>query len=228
MPSYIPEPNEISDSISEKGYADRLSFIRKTLGWHFATLLAVLGLLYGPLPHIPTAQAGGILLGVLALLSVVRTMWRGRPVEVALAGWLLPLPIGALALFIQSLPDARLVAVSLLVPGLFAMLYGALCGRDFSFVGQYLLSLIASAVMLAGFATALRLTRGEAWLSLGVSTLYLTYFVYDFAALMFRRRKGEELAATLDFFRDPLNFFGYTLRVIRHWKKHKIWSVPRG
>jgi hypothetical protein len=46
--------------------------------------------------------------------------------------------------------------------------------------------------------------------------------VYDLAALMSRRRQHETWAAVADLFRDVLNVFGYSYRVVRHWRRHRI------
>ena len=55
--------------------------------------------------------------------------------------------------------------------------------------------------------------------------MFVIYWVYDLASLLARRRQGEELAAVVDLYRDVFNFFGYAVRMIKHWQKHKIWTV---
>jgi FtsH-binding integral membrane protein len=104
--------------------------------------------------------------------------------------------------------------------------YTGLCGRDFSFVGQYLLSLIASSVSLAVLAPILHQTPGQAAWAMGADAIYLTFFCYDLASLMSRRRANESLAAAVDLYRDVFNVLGWIVRCIRHWKRHRIWTVP--
>ncbi len=36
----------------------------------------------------------------------------------------------------------------------------------------------------------------------------------------------QSVAAVTDFYRDVFNVFGYVIRVARHWRKHRIWSMP--
>jgi hypothetical protein len=50
--------------------------------------------------------------------------------------------------------------------------------------------------------------------------------VYDNASLLARRRLGEELGAVVDLYRDVLNVFGWVVRVLAHWRKHRIWNIP--
>jgi FtsH-binding integral membrane protein len=58
-----------------------------------------------------------------------------------------------------------------------------------------------------------------------INVVYLSYLVYDLAALLTRRRLGEEVGAVLDLYRDVLNMFSYPIRVWKHWRTHKIWSA---
>jgi FtsH-binding integral membrane protein len=95
---------------------------------------------------------------------------------------------------------------------------------DFSFVGQFVLSLIASTVILAVAALALGIEPAKAGFLLGANAIYLFYLVYDSASLLARRRLGEEIAAVVDLYRDVFNVFGYLVRVARHWRKHRIWA----
>jgi hypothetical protein len=52
----------------------------------------------------------------------------------------------------------------------------------------------------------------------------VTYFTFDFWCLAYRRRSDEAIAAAHDLFRDYLNIFGYIARVIRHWRRHRLWQ----
>jgi len=107
----------------------------------------------------------------------------------------------------------------------FAYIYTFVCGRDFSFVGQFVLSLIVSSVALSLLSLALNHKGIYAAEALGWNAIFLSYFVYDGASLLSRRRVGEEIAAVVDLYRDVINFFGYVPRVVHHWHKHRIWQL---
>ena len=115
----------------------------------------------------------------------------------------------------------------LLVGPLASTIYGALSGRDYSFVGNFMLSLIASSVAIAAVCSQEGYSRRLAAEGLGLNAAYLFYVIYDLASIQSRRRTGEEWAAVTDLYRDVFNVFGYIRRVIIHWQKHKIWSLTR-
>ena len=157
-------------------------------------------------------------------LDALRVASRGLPREASVS-------LAASApMFLAAGLAARTMAIvgvpvwALLVGPAFALAYTLLCGRDYSFVGCGLLSLIGSSVLIAGLAQQTGLEhRAAAW-ALGLNAVYLVYFVYDLASLMSRRRRGEEPAAVVDLYRDVFNVFGYVPRVVSHWRRHRIWQ----
>lgn len=100
--------------------------------------------------------------------------------------------------------------------------YTIACGRDFSFIGLWMLS----AVLIVGTVSVVAwLTHPGLLSSVNAATFalaYLSYYVYDLAALLTRRRRGEEIGAVVDLYRDVLNFTTYTGRIVQHWRKFRI------
>ncbi|HCD99673.1 MAG TPA: hypothetical protein DER07_01365, partial [Armatimonadetes bacterium] len=62
---------------------------------------------------------------------------------------------------------------------------------------------------------------------LAANAAYLFFLVYDLAAVLTRRLPKEEWGAVVDLYRDALNFLTYSVRVVRHWRKHRIWSATK-
>ena len=227
VPNYVPEPLEVPGNVTLERYPVRLAFIRRVTLLHAASLCLVAGIAWLPArtPRpMPLIAVLAVLAATMLLLDFVRVRLRGRPKE---AFWSVAL---APAVAIATGIAARVAVLdgypvwSALVGPAFALAYTLLCGRDYSFVGCGLLALIGSSVTLAGLAVQTHMGhRAAAW-ALGFNAAYLVYFVYDLASLMSRRRRGEEMAAVVDLYRDVFNVFGYVPRVVRHWNEHRIWQ----
>jgi hypothetical protein len=209
VPNFIPDPLEIPGAVTQRPYRERVGFIKRVNALHALSMLAVAAALLAPMPVLEPGSAL-VFLGVcLLLFSMLRTVERGRQVEAAVSAILLPVALLAVAVAVRSLVEAGVPAWSPAVGVACAVIYAMLCGRDFSFVGQYLLALVVSTV------------------ALGLNAVILFYFVYDTASLLARRRPGEELAAVADLYRDVFNFFGFGVQMGRHWRKHGIWQAPK-
>jgi FtsH-binding integral membrane protein len=224
VPNYIPAPIEVPNNVTEEGYMVRLGFIRRVAVLHFLSLLIIGGLSMLDLPAIPLKSSVIELGTVLLLLSLTRIRQRGKKLDQILSLAIFPVLLGLIAIVVRTLNQSGWPVWGTLVGAACAVLYALLCGRDFSFVGQFVLSLIVSCVALAIVATTLGTEPREAALLLGLNSIYLFYLVYDSASLLARRRLGEEAAAVVDLYRDVFNVFGYLFRVARHWRKHKIWA----
>jgi hypothetical protein len=226
VPNYIPDPIEIPGNVSEELYASRLTFIRSVQILHFGSFL-VIGLV-SCIPWKPPFQATLLGFGIiLGSLVVVRVAFRKARTEAVFStSLLLPLLV-SLGFLVQHF-QARGYPIWAVVfgPG-FALIYALLCGRDHSFVGQFMLSLIASSTAIAALSVAAPTTLLDARFALIANAIYLGYFVYDLASLLARRRSHEKLAAVVDLYRDVLNIFGYLVRCVRHWRKHRIFVIPR-
>ena len=226
VPNYVPEPVEVPDNVTQRPYLVRLAYVRRVAILHFVSLLFVGMIAYSPVPLLPIWAATAAL-GVCVLVLCGLRIWlrRGRS-EAMVSAALLPLLLTLLGLVVKALVLQGWPMWTLFVGPAFALMYTVLCGRDFSFLGQYLLSLIASSVTIAALADAAPFSRVAAEFALAANAAYLSYYVYDLASLLARRRLGEELAAVVDLYRDVLNFFGYLFRVLQHWRRHRIWA-PR-
>lgn len=226
VPNYVPDPIEIPGNVTEEPYHARLGFVKRVSLLHFASLLVVGAVAY--LPYAPPRAVSLWMLGVFLIgLAITRVALRKRRTEARVSGMLLPplLVLVGFALHHLQLAGHPIWTV-IIGPGC-AIIYATLCGRDYSFVGQYLLSLIASSTAIAALAVAAPSTLADARFALIANGVYLSYYVYDLASLLARRRLREEFAAVVDLYRDVLNIFGYIVRCIGHWRKHRIWVIPR-
>ncbi len=227
VPNYVPDPIEIPGNVHLEPYFVRLQFIQRVNLLHVASL-GLVGILYSAnLPELPLLVSLGLLAGCLLALSVVRVSMRGGRSEVAVSLMVLPAALACVALTLQA---ATRLGWPIWIGGWGAaatLLYAALAGRDFSFVGQYFLTLIASSAAIGFYAANNGWNHGEGAIGLAANFLFLSYSVYDRSMLMYRRRVGEEWAAVVDLYRDVFNVFGYLVRCVQHWRRHRIWVVPR-
>ena len=226
VPNYIPQQLEVPGNVSLELWDEKVAFLRRVTAWHLASVVAVLLLTRLRLPATSLQAGCGMLVAALALLCVVRIVTRGTAWDLRVSASLAPVALVPLVLVIDALHRAGFPVWAPLAGIGATALYTVLCGRDFSFMGQYLLSLIGSEVGLAVAAPILGLSPVQAAWAMGLNAAYLTYFCYDLASLMSRRRRGEALAAAVDLYRDVLNVFGWILRCIRHWRRHRIWTMP--
>ena len=226
VPNYMPDPIEVPGNVTTERYSVRLAFIRRVIGLYMASLGLIWGFTMAPIPHFGIEPSLVVLIAFLLILEFVRIRWRGKRQEPIVSCVVFIPVILLLALSLRELQIAKFPVWAFFVGPTCAAIYASLCGRDFSFVGCFFLSLIASSVMVAVGSISLRLSGPSATCALLTNFAYLLYWVYDLAALMARRRIGEEAAAVVDLYRDVFNIFGYIPRVIYHWKKHRIWVVP--
>ncbi len=204
----------------------RLGFIKRVAAFHLASLIVVGGVAYSPF-SLPRDQSWWPMAVLLLTLAVLRVALRRGPREATISTYLLIPLLVCVGLALSPVQTAGFPLWSLVLGPGFALIYALICGRDFSFMGQYLLSLIASTTIIAALWVSAPDTLANARWSLAANTVFLTFIVYDSASLLARRRLGEELAAVVDLYRDVLNFSGYLVRCIKHWRKHRIWIVPR-
>lgn len=221
--NYIPEPEAMPGNVTQERYRIRLRFLR-TVYAHLLVAVGVAGIAENAAKGAvkPDAKWIATLLIVLVLCSLVRTFGRGKAWEPKLG---LPLLFMVVAAAIPASLSALASGWPLWSPivGLFTFgLYMALCGRDFSFVGGYVLSLIVSSTLIAIVLVVESAPTSRSITALLSNTAVLGYVAYDLAALLSRRKVGEEHAATLDLFRDIFNLAGWVPRVVMHWYRHRI------
>ncbi len=223
VPNYVPEPLEVPANVTLEPYARRLRFIRRVTLRHALVVALVAALaatdaageieaFFGPWLSV------GLLLALLVALDLVRIARRGTAMEARASAAAIPVLLPFAAVALRTLHDLGVPVSAAAFGYACAGLYTFACGRDYSFVGNGAISLLASSV-----AVAIWFAEGVP-LALLVNAAVLVYHVYDLASLLSRRRTGEEWAAALDLFRDVFNVFGWILRVARHWRAHRIWA----
>jgi len=226
VPNYVPDPIEIPDNVTEQPYAARLKFIREMQCLQIVSIMVVLGLASIPqIPVLPPIPVAIVLFAFLIGLCLIRIGLRRTPREAKVSTWTLPILLVLVAVAARTATDAGVEIWAAVVGPVFAFFYMVCCSRDFSFVGQYVLSLIASSVAIASVSLLIGHTGAYAGEALAINAAFLTYFVYDGASLLSRRRVGEQLATVVDLYRDCLNIFGFIPRVVQHWHKHRIWQL---
>jgi hypothetical protein len=223
VPNYVPEPEAMPGNVTQEPYAARLRFIRQTLYRFTLWVLLIAVLAY----VIPKGYAQDVRLipawaVTLAALSLVRTAGRGRSWEVSTAPIQAVIAIVSTALATRAMSFASFPVWSILVGIGCFVLYAMFCGRDFSYVGGYVLALIASSTVISFVMIEEGLTSIQSQQAILWNAGALFYLVYDLASLMCRRKVGEITAATVDLFRDVFNLFGWVPRVIMHWHRHRI------
>lgn len=227
--NYIPDAIEVPGNVAESTWPAKLAFVRKVAFLHLVSLVVLfLGITvartYWPTIHL--AIAVSLYLGISIAESTVRILWRGRKREVFWSLVLAPALVISLATLIVASARFHLPLWAALVPPLFGAAYISLCGRDFSFIGLFCSGAFGSITLVPYIATRIHGTGiNFAWPIL-VSSAYWLYYCWDLASLMSRRRTGEEITAVIDLYRDILNIFGYSVRCIRHWQQHRIWTLP--
>lgn len=224
IPNYIPEPDAIPRNVTKEKYHLRLIFIRQVLTRFALTVFAVSTIaIFSATIQGNKFSQGIVAFGIVMILSSgLRTMFRSNPKESKIAEGLLFLQVLAYGTLFAIAHQLNLPVWSALVGLGCFFIYANLCGRDFSFVGGFVLSLIASSVIIATITVTQGYIPGQSAMALGWNAAVLLYVVYDLAALMSRRKINEQWAAVADLYRDPLNFIGYSIRVVKHWRRHRI------
>lgn len=170
--------------------------------------------------------SGAVLLCTMLLLTVCRFAFGGGKREI-IASAILALPVLVSAgLFFGALYLYRApVWVLMLVPT-GGLLYSIISGRDFSFVGQYFLSLAFTILMgLLGREFTPELVPNLVW-GIAIAVIVQFFYSYNMAMILKRRRLNELPCAITDFYCDALNFLTYSLRVKRHWRRFRAASPP--
>jgi len=227
VPNYVPEPLEVPGNVTLTPYRTRVQFIRRVTYCHLIGLSVAGGLAFLPWPHLGWLSASLVLAGLLIGLDLLRIQLRGTRLEASVSTLFLPVVVALVGWCARELTLAQIPVWAAWAGVVCSAVYSVACGRDYSFVGGYMLALIPSSMILAAVSIQARFGVHEAAWALSFNAIYLFYFAYDLASLMARRREDEVLAGVVDLHRDVFNFFGYFVRVIRHWKKHRIWVQPR-
>jgi hypothetical protein len=222
IPPYFPEPETIPGCVANADYDTRLAFVRRVVYLHLLAVAPMFGLAWLPgfQPHVGTSAL--LVLAVLLALTLTRRLGPGGRADRVSCVLLYPVLAwgvgGMLTVLSQTMPVTFLCMLTALLS---SGLYTATCGRDFSFLGQFFFSLVApTAVALVQVIVLREYHAGVAAWTLAFVLMF--FVVYDLAALLQRRRDGEQWPAVIDLFRDSLNFITYGFRVIAHVRKFRI------
>lgn len=221
VPNYVPEPLEVPANVTQEDYSRRLRFIRNVTIRHGALVLLILAMAASPMmeslsERVSLVASGAVLAGLLIALDLLRIARRGLAIEGRASSLAIPAIVFFTALVGRTAYENDWPVITPIFGLIVAWFYTAIAGRDYSFVGNFVISLAVSTVILVAWETTA--------LGYFLNAAFLLYWTYDLASLLSRRRVGEEWAASVDLFRDVFNLFGYVPRVIRHWHRHDIWS----
>jgi FtsH-binding integral membrane protein len=225
VPNFVPDAIEVSRNVNTMRHGLRLLFVRRVQLLFWFSLVVAASLAKASDMPFTGSEALIAWLVLLAVLSYCRTRYRGRSFDETLSKGSVPLVLVSTAYLGSTLYSMGLPIQAALVGVTCAVVYAFAAGRDFSFVGQFALSWVISSVILALVATLQQLSAETTRSALILNSIVLLYVVYDSSALLARRRMGEEIAAVIDLYRDIFNIFGYALRCLRHWRKHRIWAL---
>ena len=223
---YFPEPIEVPGAVGRGKHAEAIRFARILTGTHALTIIFTA--LWAFLPQVnpsvwlPDPTDGlFVFLGGLLALTVWRRAIKSPWLDAAGSTLLLVPTLAGLASmgsvgFLLGWPVWCIPAMAFL-----AALYSLLCGRDFNFSGQCILSLLTITVALIALAALGKIAPIEAAHGVSMSLIYGVYIAYDGAMVMRRRRNGEALASVADIYRDLLNFITYSFRIWSHWRRFR-------
>ncbi len=224
VPPYIPQPVEIPNNLTQEKHLVRLGFVRRVAALHLLTVLIIGGLVALPVPGLPLPTAVALMLGSLIALVSLRRIEKGQKYEQIVSLVLFPLMLVSLAMVIEGLQSIGWPVWAIPVGIVIAQLYTFLSGRDMSYIVMFLIPAIIGMACIAAYGFLQQFSIEKILGACALHCTVLFYYVYDLASLLSRRRLGEELGAVIDLYRDPLNFLSYTIRVIRHWQKHRVWG----
>jgi hypothetical protein len=218
---YFPEQIEISGNVAAERYLVTLGFILRVMAGHFLSVAMVASV--AAMGAALTMEAALAVAGAsLLALTLVRRLLHGRQPDNVLSALLMAPTVWSFGNVVRLLSDAGEPVWVVGAAYLASCAYGLFCGRDFSFVGQFIVTVYATLAALVAGVLLGHLTMAEAAVWGAVALVYAFYYVYDLAALLSRRRLGEEPAAVADLYRDLLNFLTYSVRVVLHWRRFRF------
>ena len=226
VPNFVPEPIEVPGNVTEQSYGVRLRFVKQVTAMHTVSVLtiALIALMLQP-DGVSVWQKFATAAVVFVALDLVRIASRSQRIESIIAS------VGLIAVMLSVAWTVRALSSlpmwSLVFGPVWASVYAFSCGRDYSFVGNFAISLVGSSLSIVVISKVFSVANVSIAIALSLNAVYFFYVIYDLASLQSRRRPEELLPAVTDLYRDIFNIFGYVPRVIRHWRTHKIWGIPR-
>jgi FtsH-binding integral membrane protein len=219
---YFPEPIEVAGNVAAERYLVTLGFVLRTMAGHFLSVCAAAVVAVVAPPIVGLGVATAVFFASLLALTVLRRLLHGRMLDNLLSTLLMIPTLWSLGTVLRHLHDSGHPVWIVGAAYLLASAYALFCGSDFSFVGQFMLTGMASVAVVgaAVLAGAVGWAQGLEWL--GLALVFVFYYVYDLAALLSRRRLREEPAAVADLYRDLLNFLTYSVRIVLHWRRFRF------
>jgi hypothetical protein len=218
---FFPEPMSVPGNITLERHRTIVDFARRVIGIGAAAVVVIAVLAWVMPPLMTLERAGLLFLGILLVLTLVRRLIDGGLADNLLSGLLLAALLPVSAQLTQRLLEHNIPIWVLGVCALQAALYSAACGRDFSFFGLFAIPWLVQVAMFPSLAAAGAIAWSSVLPALGIGALGLFFITYDLAMILRRRRRGEEIAAGADLFRDQLNFITYTFRILAHWRRFR-------
>lgn len=218
-PSYFPEPIEVPNNAASGPYSPRVRFVRTVVALHSATIAGTAALAaWGPVQG--WRESLVMFLGSLVALSAERRLVGNSWVAGLASPILLGIGVYGLAGLVGPLGIAGLPLEGIAFTALGALVYVALCGKAFSYLGLGVLTMSATATALVVASRG----REPGWLASGIviSALWTLYLCYDLSMVVKRRKTCEIVPAVADLYRDLLNFALYPGRVWLHWKRYRF------
>lgn len=225
-PPLLPEPITVPNNVADGDYDTRVRFVR-TVGIGHLLSLAILaiavGLFMHPTGRLYVAEVGAQVIGVfsavcLILLAAVRhskPLWQLLVFLAFLLSFSAWMGTAVLRLHESYPAFTESLGIGIATAWVAVLLYNVLCGRDYSFVGEFTISFLAVCVAVWLYGKGVRLDFSETLAVLSLCALALGYWTYDLAMILGRRTSSERLAAILDLYRDVLNFLGFPVRILR-------------
>jgi hypothetical protein len=229
VPPVFPEPATVSGNVADTSRTVQVQFLRATWLMIFLCVAYIFSwaMLYNP-PVIKGTLTYFSAMGASVVLSLLRLAPGKSSIKLILSGLVFVLagPIYG-SLLLQLEIDGMPIGLMLLSATLVAYLYAQLLGRDYSFLGQFLISFGAGLVCLFFIESANGDWGWHLWGPVAIWLVICFYLSYNLACVMRRRRPEDWIESAIDMFRDPLNLLTYPVRVIQHWRRYPVWDPHR-
>jgi hypothetical protein len=234
-PPLLPEPITVPGNVADGDYATRVRFVRSVGIGHLLSLsafAALIALFMRPESRALVSRIGFeslVILSVLwlVLLAIVRharVIWQ-IPVLVAfllsLSAWLGT----AVARWHETYPGfMETLGIGIATAWTSVLLYNLLCGRDYSFVGEFTLSFFGAVAFAGLYGIRVGIGISELVAVLTFCAIAVGYWTYDLAMILRRRTAAQQVEAVLDLYRDVLNVLGFPVRIL-HMPRRRGRSI---
>lgn len=221
MRDTFPEPYVVPGNVAEAPYREGLRFKQRTIAYW--ALLALVSGWFSKWPlQMSLGQCTVVVASGFVLLTVVRRAVTPRKVEVLLSFALCLALQPVLGTLVNLLYDGNIdLRLAYVVPvGL--VVYTFFAGHDFSHFGYAVLGSVFAVACGVAMVVLRWSDPLEAAFATVMTVVATVYVASDLSMLMRRRLPGEEAGATVDLFRDTLNFITYSFRVVSYVRRYRF------